>query len=109
MPVDQQTRRLRFLFTASAEVASENSPNASVAELSLNGCHLDISAPFAARTPVFVKIFTPTQYFEAKATVIYVNPSMGMGVVFREGKPGFLAVLKEWLLAAMQNQKKPAE
>jgi hypothetical protein len=101
------------LFSAPAEVALETSPGASVAarvaELSLHGCYLDISAPFAAKTPVLVKIFSAAEYFEAKATVIYVKPALGMGLAFREVKPDFLAILQKWILAAMHQQKKREE
>jgi hypothetical protein len=39
-----------------------------------------------------VKIFAADgEYFEAEATVIYSNPSLGMGLVFRQVRPDFLA------------------
>ena len=85
-----------------------------ITELSLYGCYLDSGAPLAPRTRVLVKIFaTDGGYFEAEATVIYSNPSLGMGLVFRQVRPDFLAVLREWLLKAMQqsqsDEKKPSE
>jgi hypothetical protein len=53
-----------------------------------------------------VKMFaTDGTYFEADATVIYANPSLGMGLVFRQVKPHYLALLRKWLLAAMQEAK----
>ncbi len=49
-----------------------------------------------------VKIFASDgEYFEAEATIIYSNPSLGMGFVFRQVRPDFLAVLRKWLLNAM--------
>jgi hypothetical protein len=111
--VDQERRGLRFLFTAAAEIAPENSPGATVAtrvaELSLHGCYVETPAPFEAKTQVLVKIFHSTEYFEAKATVMYVKPAMGMGLAFREVKPNFRGVLQKWILAAMHSQKKPEE
>lgn len=108
--MDQERHGLRFLFTAAAEVAPESKPGATVAtrvaELSLYGCYLESPAPFDANTPVLVKIFNETEYFEAKATVIYVKPTLGMGLAFREVKPNFRAVLQKWILAAMHSQKK---
>jgi PilZ domain-containing protein len=108
-PVDQQRRGLRFLLTAPAEIAPESSPSASVAarvaELSLYGCYLDMPAPFDAQTPVLVKIFNSAEYFEARATVAYVKPALGMGLAFREVKPHFLAILQKWILAAMHKPK----
>ena len=61
-----------------------------------------------------VKIFAADgEYFEAEATVIYSNPSLGMGLVFRQVEPDFLAVLRKWLLKAMQqsqaDEEKPRE
>jgi hypothetical protein len=111
--VDQERRGLRFVFTAAAEIAPENSPGASlatrVAELSLHGCYVETPAPFNADTRVLVKIFNSAEYFEAKATVIYVKPALGMGLAFREVRPNFRAVLQKWILAAMHSQKKPQE
>ena len=108
-PVDQERRGLRVLLSVAAEVAPESSPGASVAaqvtELSLHGCYLDTPAPFGATTPVLVKIFNSAEYFEAKAKVIYVKPTLGMGLVFREVKPHFQAILQKWILAALHNQK----
>jgi PilZ domain-containing protein len=107
--VDQERRGLRFLFTAAAEIAPENSPGATVAtrvaELSLHGCYVETPAPFEAETRVLVKIFHSAEYFEGKATVIYVKPAMGMGLAFREVKPNFRGVLQKWILAAMHSQK----
>jgi hypothetical protein len=51
---------------------------------------------------VLVKIFAPGKYFEAKATVISVNPASGMAIIFRETKPNFRAVLQHWLLNGMR-------
>lgn len=104
--MEHEGRALRFPFVADAEVAPESSPSAGVSarlrEISLQGCYLDIPAPFSPQTQVLVKIFTPGKYFEAKATVVYVRPASGMGLAFREVKPNFRAVLQHWLLIAMR-------
>jgi hypothetical protein len=53
-----------------------------------------------------VKIFAADgEYFEADATVIYSHPSLGMGLVFRQVRPDFLATLRKWLLNAMQQNQ----
>ena len=105
----QQRSTLRFPFAADAEIAPENSPRATiparVRELGLYGCYLDTAAPFSPKTQVVVKIFTPTEYFEAKATVIYVDPASGMGLAFRNVKPNFVGILRTWLLSAIQNKQ----
>lgn len=57
-----------------------------------------------------VKIFAADgEYFEAEATVIYSNPSLGMGLVFRQVRPDFLAVLRAWLLKAMRQSQAGGE
>jgi hypothetical protein len=53
--------------------------------------------------PVLLKIYDSGEYFEAKASVLYVKPS-GMGLVFGEIKPHFRAVLQKWVLTALDNQ-----
>jgi hypothetical protein len=52
--------------------------------------------------PCSLKIFTPSEYFEANASVVYANGNLGLGLVFREVKPHFLIILRKWLLKAMQ-------
>src|SRR5271157_5138805 len=105
--MDQEHRGLRFAFSASAEIAPESSPTAvvpaRVTELSLRGCFLETSASFEMKRPVLVKIFNSGEYFEAAASVLYLKPS-GVGLVYREIKPDFRAVLQKWVLAALDKQ-----
>jgi hypothetical protein len=56
---------------------------------------------------VTVKITSKDQIFEATATVLYSRPTMGMAVAFREVKPLFRSMLKDWLQESVnqQNQK----
>jgi|SRR5580700_2137892 hypothetical protein len=110
---DEQHRRVpRYPFAAPAVVIPESGVpiGGNVNELSLYGCYLDSGARLVTRTRVLVKIFTADSgYFEAEATVIYSNPSFGMGLVFRQVKPDFLAVLRKWLLKAMQQSQAESE
>src|SRR5579863_4007858 len=110
---EEQHRRVpRHPFAAPAAVIPETGAplSGNITELSLYGCYLDSGAPLAPRTRVLVKIFTADSgYFEAEATVIYSNPSFGMGLVFRQVKPDFLAVLRKWLLKAMQQSQAESE
>lgn len=82
---------------------------AQVKELSLYGCYLDTASPLTTRTKVTVKIYTPGEFFEAGATVIYSNQTLGMGLVFRDVKPLYLDILHQWLRAAMQDAAKQDE
>ena len=105
--MDQERRGLRFAFSAGGEIAPESSPTAfvpaRVTELSLRGCFVETSASFEMRRPVLLKIYDSGEYFEAAASVLYVHPS-GMGLVFRELKPHFRAVLQKWVLTALDHQ-----
>jgi hypothetical protein len=111
--MDQEHRGLRFAFSAGAEIAPESSPTAfvpaRVTELSLRGCFLETSASFGMQRPVLLKIYNSGEYLEAPASVLYVLPS-GLGLVFREIKPHFRAVLQKWVLAALdvQHDARPA-
>ena len=105
--MEQERRGLRFGFSAGAEIAPESSPTATVpahvTELSLQGCFLETSALYEMQRPVLVKIYESGEYFETKASVLYVRPS-GMGLVFLDVKPHFRAVLQNWVLTALDNQ-----
>jgi PilZ domain len=106
--MDKVRRGFRCLFDATAEVAPEDSPSATLVaratELSLNGCYIESPAPFAVETLVLVKIFHADEYFEAQGTVLYVKAASGMGVAFRDIKPYCQSTLKEWILTALRNQ-----
>jgi len=77
--MDEKRRGLRFLFSAPAEVAPENSPSGGIAarivEVSPHGCYVETPAPFSVQTQVVLKIFNSHEYFEAKATVVHVKKS----------------------------------
>src|SRR6202162_6702182 len=101
-------RTPRFPFSASAEVASDNSVELTrVTELSRHGCYLETTKHRTAGTRVTVKIINKDQIFEATATVLYSRPMKGMAVAFREVKPLFRSMLKDWLEESLnqQNQK----
>jgi hypothetical protein len=105
--MNQERRGLRFAFSASAEIAPASSPTAvvpaRVTALSLRGCFLETSASFELQRPLLVKIYDSGEFFQADASVLYVKPT-GLGVVFREVKPHFRAVLQKWILAALDKQ-----
>lgn len=105
--MNQEPRGLRFAFRAVAQIAPEDSPTAfvpaCVTQLSLRGCYLETSAKFEMHRHVFLKIHNSGEDFETEATVLYVQPS-GVGLVFREMKPNFRAVLQGWVLTALDEQ-----
>jgi hypothetical protein len=87
------------------EKTSEDKRTGRVKELSLNGCNVDTERPYAVGTPLGVKLFTETEFFEGQATVVYTQSNQGMGLMFRETKPYYLMVLRKWLLGAMMGKK----
>jgi hypothetical protein len=105
--MEQERRGLRFAFTAAAEIAPASTPTAlvpaRVTELSLQGCFLKTSASFEMQRPVVVKIYDAGEYFETKASVLYIKP-LGVGLVFQDIKPHFRAVLQKWILNVLDNQ-----
>jgi len=107
--MEQDRRRSpRYPFVGSIEMREGNSEDkrtARVKELSLNGCYVDMENPYAMGTALAIKLFTETEFFEAQASVIYCQPELGMGLMFRETKPYYLMVLRKWLLAAMMGKK----
>src|SRR3954447_18476017 len=106
---EERRRTIRYPFDAAAEVSPDNAQGTlavRVSEISLNGCFLQTASPFAAGTPLFVKIFAEDTFFEAHVTVAYEQPGAGMGLVFHDLKPYFVSVLKKWLLAGMLGKNK---
>ncbi len=111
--MEQERRRTpRYPFAASAEVVDTSSGAKStwkVSELSVNGCYVETPDILEKGAGVLVKIYREPQYFEAPATVMYVNPGQGMGMMFHDVKPFFASVLQKWLLAAMVRRKVPQQ
>lgn len=111
--MEQERRRTpRYPFAASVEMrhgTSEDKITAKVSRLSMNGCYVETEHPYPVGTALGVKVFTGTEFYEGQASVIYVEEKLGMGLMFRETKPFFLAVLRKWLLAAMMGKKGTAD
>lgn len=103
--MEQDRRRApRYPFIANAELIEEDSKahmQTRVSEISLYGCYLDMVNPLPPGTLLSIKIFCDDGFFESKATVVYSHPNFGMGLMFRDVQPFFLATLKKWILKAM--------
>jgi hypothetical protein len=105
------TRRdSRFPFSASAEVASDDSVELThVTELSRYGRYLETAKHRTPGTRATIKIMNKGRIFEATATVLYSRPATGMAVAFREVKPLFRSMLKDWLHQSLEEQnRKPS-
>jgi hypothetical protein len=99
---EERRRTPRYPFIATAEVidqSSHASTSTRVTELSLHGCYLDMPNPLPKDAQIKIKIYSEGKFFESTGVVVY-SQANGIGVTFREVRPQFLTVLKQWLLAA---------
>jgi hypothetical protein len=98
---DERRRTPRFPFIATVEVMETGAPvglAARVSELSLYGCYVEISNPLPKGAHAVFKIHSEGRYFESQGTVLYSQPSLGMGVGFLNVNPHYLRVLRHWLI-----------
>src|SRR6202047_217301 len=90
----------RCPFVASAEVTELSSGtrlSARTSEVGLGGCYVDAMNPFAIGAQVKLRIVRDQGAFEAKAKVVYCDPSFGMGLSFTEMEPEQRVILENWL------------
>jgi hypothetical protein len=104
---NERRRSPRYSFAATAELSADN-PSvvavATVSELSLRGCRLDMKNPFPVSVPITVKISAATgELFQSKGRIIYLKPGIGAGVTFLGIDAQSRAVLKRWLDAAAKS------
>jgi hypothetical protein len=94
---------LRVPFVAYAEIIEEGSSvsiGVRVSDLGNDGCYVDMRAPLPKGASVRIKVVAATDAFEAEATVAFVDPHLGMGLVFQNVGPGARTVLQKWLWEA---------
>jgi hypothetical protein len=105
----QENRRSpRFPFIAVAEITHTNSGeqlDSRVAELSLNGCYVDMLDTLPVGSEVVIKIFAESECFEATAKVVYAHPDLGMGLAFQGVSLKNGQLLRQWLLKASRAAK----
>ena len=103
----QELRRSpRFPFVAVAELSHAESGEklaSRVAELSLNGCYVDMLNTLPIGSIVTIKIFAESDCFEATAKVIYTHSNLGMGLAFQEVSIKSGALLRGWLVKASES------
>ena len=100
-------RTPRFPFIAVAELTHTESGgqlSSQVAELSLNGCYVDMLNTLPVDSMVTVKIFADSECFEATAKVIYAHANLGMGLAFHDVSIRSGALLRRWLLKASESR-----
>src|SRR5260221_7507596 len=105
--MNRECRGLRFSFDATAEIAPEGSPKATipgrVTELSLMGCFVEPSASFEPKSGVLLRIYEDRESFETEAIILYIRP-FGVGLVFRAIKPRYREILQNWIFTALDRQ-----
>jgi hypothetical protein len=109
--VENERRRTpRYSFNGTAEIIADN-PNASatatVSELSLRGCRLDMKNSFPVNVPITVKISAAGELFQSKGRIIYLQPGICAFVTFLAIEPPSRAVLQRWIDAAGKGAKPP--
>jgi len=90
----------RYSFAASAEVyelKTQTRVTGRCSDLSMSGCYIDTLAPFSMGSAVRVRIEFNALEFQATAVVVYVHPSMGMGISFTIIGPEQNTVLIQWI------------
>lgn len=100
----------RFPFSADAEIIrpeTQTVEKTRVNEISTYGCYLDRNVAVQRGAQVVVKITSRGSVFEASATVLYSQPTLGTGLAFRELKPKDWAILQGWLQQALEKQNAP--
>jgi hypothetical protein len=105
----QENRRSpRFPFIAVAEITHTDSGeklDSRVAELSLNGCYVDMLNTLPVGSEVVMKVSAESECFEATARVIYAHPNLGMGLAFEQVALKSGQLLRQWLLKASDAAK----
>jgi PilZ domain len=79
--------------------------NCQVANLSLNGCYVDMLNTLPMNTIVTVKIVADADCFEATARVVYAHANLGMGLAFQEMSIKSNVLLRRWLVTASESQR----
>jgi hypothetical protein len=102
----------RFPFSTTAE-AIDTQGNTKITgrttDLAQKGCYIDTISPFAAKSTVALRITRDDQSFETKATVVYSQRGMGMGLVFTTSEFDQLQVLDTWLAELSGSSECPAD
>ena len=71
--------------------------SARTSEIGVGGCYVDALNPFHLGTAVTLRIVRDQGAFQAKAKVVYSDPSFGMGLAFEALDPEQRTILENWL------------
>ena len=96
----------RYSFSAPAEitVGSGAPAHAEVTNISYGGCRVLTGVRLPVASPVFLKVQSQTDTFEARAKVMHCTGN-DMGLMFGDISPQSLFVLQRWIAAAKDQQR----
>jgi hypothetical protein len=100
MSTDERRKGPRYNFVAMTEMTEESSASClagRVAEISRQGCYVDILNTLPVGTVLKVQILRDSGTFTTPGKIIYVHEQIGMGVVFIDPPPDQLGILDSWL------------
>ncbi|MBZ5541202.1 MAG: PilZ domain-containing protein [Acidobacteriia bacterium] len=102
----ERRRTTRFTLIVSAEVAElprGAKLSARCSDVSRTGCYFDTLNPIRLGKSVRVKLMHKNDNFETTGRVVFVSPSLGMGIEFDASTPADqYAILDRWFAEADQ-------
>jgi len=111
MPDTMADRRIapRYPVILIAQVQGLNGEkkfSARTSDISRTGCYVDTLTPLPKGSSILIRLMRLEEVFEAKGTVMYISPGLGMGVRFEEPMPASqVAVLENWLERAAKQSE----
>ena len=93
-------RASRYPFAASIELTdlqSEKLLTARTTNLSLFGCYVSTTSPFAEGTRVSLRISHGGASLATFGKVVFSKPNSGMGIAFTKVEPSGQAILEKWI------------
>jgi hypothetical protein len=102
----ERRRTTRFTLIVTAEVVELPRGarlNARCSDVSRSGCYFDTLNPIRLGKSVRVKLIHKNDTFETTGRVVFVSPSLGMGIEFDASTPeDQYAILDRWFAEAEQ-------
>ena len=102
----ERRRTTRFTLIVTAEVVELPRGarlNARCSDVSRSGCYFDTLNPIRLGKSVRVKLFHKNDTFETTGRVVFVSPSLGMGIEYDGSTPeDQYAILERWFAEADQ-------
>ncbi len=97
-PENRTSPRFPFSTTAEAiDIQGNTRVVGRIADIARKGCYVDTISPFPPKAAVSLRITREKETFETKATVVYSQTGMGMGLRFTTADAAQLGTLERWL------------